>query len=118
MDVLALLGLKRRPIPIIVRPRARLGNKMLQYMFCTARARRILGAAVFNGSMAEWSIPAGYPAVPRDRTLRVEGGHEFDIDAIVREFHEGGYQAIEWSGFAFRIGYYDREWVQPLFEAK
>lgn len=116
MDVLALLGLKRPPIPIIVRPKARLGNKMLQYMFCTALARRIPGAAAFNGSMPEWAIPAGYPTVPRDRTLKVEGGHEFDIDAIVREFHEGRYQAIEWSGFAFRIEYYDREWVQPLFD--
>jgi hypothetical protein len=116
MDVLAYLGLKRRPIPIIVLPKARLGNRMLQYMFCTALARRIAGAAVFNGSMPEWSIPAGYPTVPRDRTLRIEGGHEFDIDAIVRHFQEGGYRAIRWSGFAFRIGYYDREWVHPLFD--
>jgi hypothetical protein len=116
MDVLAYLGLKRSPIPIIVRPKARLGNRMLQYMFCTALARRIAGAAVFNGDMPEWSIPAGYPAVLRCRTLRVRGHHEFDIDAIVDEFHQGGYRAIRWSGFAFRIGYYDREWVQPLFD--
>lgn len=92
-----------------------LGNRMFQYMFGHAVARRLGHARVYNGDMPEWSIPAGHPPMPPETTMWVEGGHVFDIDRIVRDFYVRGSSTLAWRGFAQRLEYYDRETVIPLF---
>jgi hypothetical protein len=108
-----------RRVPIVTRPLGGLANRMFQYMFSHVLAGRIPGGYVCNAELPEWSIQTiKPPPLWKFRTLRVDGYHDFDVDAIVAAFHQRRARSVYFKGFAQRLAFYDRAQVAALFDGR
>jgi hypothetical protein len=82
------------------------GNRMFQYMFCRMLQYRVSNSVLCGYDMPMWDLVSSYDAPLPAETMRVKGGHEMDVDAIVEFLSEGEQRGLEFAGYAQRLEYY------------
>jgi hypothetical protein len=91
------------------------GNRMFQYMFCRMLQYRVSNCVVYGYDMPMWDLVSSYDApLPHD-TMRVKGGHEMDVDAIVEFLRQGENRGLEFAGYAQRLEYYGQPDLMASF---
>jgi hypothetical protein len=92
------------------------GNRMFQYMFCRMLQARVPKSLVYGYEMPMWELVSSHEARLPPETMRVKGGHEMDVGAIVEFLRQGENRGLEFAGYAQRVEYYGQpEFMASLF---
>jgi hypothetical protein len=82
------------------------GNRMFQYMFCRMLQYRVSNCIVCGYDMPMWDLVSACDVPLPAETMRVKGGHEMDVEAIVDFLRQGEDRGLEFAGYAQRLEYY------------
>jgi hypothetical protein len=91
------------------------GNRMFQYMFCRMLQYRVPNCIVCGYDMPMWDLVSSCDAPLPPETMRVKGGHEMDVDAIVEFLRQGENRGLEFAGYAQRLEYYGQPNLMASF---
>jgi hypothetical protein len=91
------------------------GNRMFQYMFCRMLQYRVSNSVVYGYDMPMWDLLSSYDAPLPAETMRVKGGHQMDVDAIVEYLRQGENRGLEFAGYAQRLEYYGQPDLMASF---
>jgi len=82
------------------------GNRMFQYMFCRTLQYRVPNSILCGYDLPMWDLVSSYDAPLPPGSMRIKGGHEMDVDAIVEFLRQGDDRGLEFAGYAQRLEYY------------
>ena len=93
-----------------------LGNKMIQYLYLKRLQKLISGAQIGNINLDQFGI--SYPSLPLSgRILRIENGHNYNIESIAYKLKYGIYDSMLFGGYVQRLEYFlDRTDASHIFK--